>query len=98
MHSTPTKIVSWPAGAALSPSVAALKFTGRRIMAGKLHSRVIFLVSGLSFAGISAASESDSVLVHGASHWPWIAIAVVVGLLGVVSFGSRRRIYAAVGS
>lgn len=98
MYSKPAQIVLWPARKALSPSVAACEIIGKRAAAGRLCGRVVLLGSGLSFAGIASANEFDTVLVPGTSHWPWIAIAVVLGLLGVVSYGSRRRIYAVVGS
>ncbi|MEJ0087496.1 MAG: hypothetical protein WDO72_17615 [Pseudomonadota bacterium] len=56
------------------------------------------LAAGLSFAGVSNAGEPGGGFVAGVAHWPWIAVAVIVGLLGVISFASRRRIHAVCGS
>ena len=67
-------------------------------MTDRFVTRIVFLASGLCFAGISAAADFEAGAVDGASHWPWIAAAAIFGLLGVVSFASRRRIHAVVGS
>jgi hypothetical protein len=54
---------------------------------------------GFVFAGVAGAQQIEAVrIVESSSNWPWVALSLVVGLLGVISFASRRRIYASVGS
>ncbi|MEO8064039.1 MAG: LPXTG cell wall anchor domain-containing protein [Pseudomonadota bacterium] len=61
--------------------------------------RVAVLAAGLAFASIAAAQEAVGThTVQTDSNWPWIAIAGILTLLFAVSFVSRRRIYAVVGS
>jgi hypothetical protein len=69
-------------------------------MAQKFFVRLSILAAGLLFAGISAASEFDGTpsMAQATGSWPWIAVLTVLGLLGVVSFVSRRRIHSVVGS
>jgi hypothetical protein len=52
----------------------------------------VFGLSGIARAGELAEAVSP------ANDWPWIAIIIVVGLLGVVAYVSRRRIHSVVGS
>jgi hypothetical protein len=69
-------------------------------MDDKFPVRMALLAASLSFAGASSAGELEraSSLAQIASYWPWIAVAAIFALLGVVSFASRRRIHAVVGS
>jgi len=69
-------------------------------MDDKFPVRMALLAAGLSFAGASSAGELERVssLAHITGYWPWIAVAAILALLGVVSFASRRRIHAVVGS
>ena len=56
--------------------------------------------AAMSFAvtGTAAAQQIEAAgIAESSSNWPWIALSIVLGLLGVVSFASRRRMYAAVG-
>jgi hypothetical protein len=55
------------------------------------------LAAALAFGGVASAGQYDRGAGGGSSYWPWIAAAVVLGLLGVVAFVSRRRIHAVVG-
>jgi len=67
-------------------------------MTDRIAVSTVRLVFGLVFAGVAAAGDLGAGVVNDTSRLPWIAIAVVFGLLGVISFASRRRMYSVVGS
>jgi hypothetical protein len=62
--------------------------------------RTLCLPASLAVTGLAHGVELDhlSSIVPATPLWPWIAGAAIVGLLGVVSFLSRRRIHSVVGS
>lgn len=54
-------------------------------------------VAVFGLTGIARAGELPEA-VSPVNDWPWIAVVIVVGLLGVVAYVSRRRIHSVVGS
>ena len=74
--------------------------SGTRKIAGGPMLRALCLPAGLTIAGLVHGGELAPLSsIHSAAPlWPWIAAATIVGLLGVVSFISRRRIHSVVGS
>lgn len=97
MRWIPTKFSFWTAGAAFSRRCAGP--ARARIVPDEPAVRVRWLAAGLMFAGTASAGEAAAVSSGSATgHWPWIALAAIVGLLGVVSFVSRRRMHTVVGS
>ena len=97
MRWIPTKFASWPAAAAFSPACASA--TAGWPKPGRFAVRVVWSAVGLMVAGTASAGELATISAGPATgHWPWIALSAIAGLLVVVSFISRRRMHAVVGS
>jgi hypothetical protein len=80
----------------------AVVLSGHRPASGlttvRSATRLAATIVGLAGTSIAGAQEVTGFqAVETASHWPWIAAAAILMLLGAVSFASRRRIYAVVG-
>jgi hypothetical protein len=91
MRWIPTKFALWPSGTAFTPYSRLVNPAGVRLPS---------LAASLAWASLANAGELVRVppLESSTGHWPWIAGAAILGLLGVVSFASRRRIHSILGS
>jgi hypothetical protein len=59
---------------------------------------VFSFLAGVGATRLATAGDLDEPTALITGHWPWIAVAMIFGLLGVVAYLSRRRIHSVVGS